>query len=64
MACHYFSEDYVAFCSASDFPYVPGIREMEELCFKNFHCCPIYIQFQKTNDAVPENNILQDILIR
>jgi len=64
MACHYFSEDYVGFCSASEFSYVPGISEMEELCFKNFRSCPIYLEFQETNTPVPKNNVRQGILIR
>jgi len=41
MACQYFKEAYVGFCSASDIPYVPSIREMEQLCFKDSCVCSI-----------------------
>ncbi len=64
MACPYFSKNYVAFCSASKFPYVPGISEMEELCFKNFRSCPIHIEFKETHTPVPKDNVRQGILIR
>jgi len=52
MFCHYFSEDYVGFCSASEFLYVPTISEMEELCFKDFRVCPIYLEFKDTQTLV------------
>ncbi len=41
MTCQYFKEDYVGFCSASDFPYIPSISEMEKLCFKDSGACVI-----------------------
>ncbi len=40
MACPFFKETYIGYCSASGFPYTPSIIEMEQLCFKdNFKCC-------------------------
>jgi len=42
MTCHYFKEAYLGFCNASEILHVPGISEMEKLCFKDFHACPIY----------------------
>jgi hypothetical protein len=37
MSCPFFKEDYnnIGFCSTSDFPYIPSIREMEQQCFKD-----------------------------
>ena len=35
MACPFLKEDYVGFCSASAFPYVPSIVELEQKCFKD-----------------------------
>ena len=39
MACQYFKEAYVGYCSASDFPYIPSIRDMQLFCFKDFRAC-------------------------
>ena len=40
MACPFFKEAYVGFCSACDFPYTPSIDELEHLCFKDsFESC-------------------------
>lgn len=41
MTCKYFGEHPVGFCSASDFPYVPSLREMELYCMGNCHTCMI-----------------------
>ncbi len=46
MACQYFKEDYVGYCSASDFPYIPSIRDLELFCFKDFRACSFCYRFQ------------------
>ncbi len=52
MACPCFQEDYVAFCGASQFPYVPCIDEMERLCFRDgYAACPIFRNLKPTDLA-------------
>ena len=60
MFCQHFNDDYLGFCSATTFSHVPGISEMEQLCFKDFHACPIYTQFQHSHTLVAENIIQKD----
>jgi hypothetical protein len=48
MTCYYFKEDQAIFCSAKEFPHVPGISEMERFCFKDFCVCPIFNKLQDT----------------
>ncbi len=49
MACPFFKETYIGYCSACDFPYTPSIIEMEQLCFKdNFKCCSHFNNCQTT----------------
>ena len=55
MSCQYFNEDYFGFCSATASIHVPGISEMEQLCFKNFHACLIYNKFQDGHTPVAKN---------
>lgn len=40
MSCPFFKEGYIGYCSASNFPYVPSIFELEQNCFKESfeHC--------------------------
>lgn len=52
MACQHFCDDYLGFCGASAFTYVPRISEMEQLCFKNFEDCSIYNAFRRTQSPV------------
>lgn len=52
MACKYFNEDYLGFCGATAFSYVPGIGEMEQLCFKDFHTCLIYNEYENSHTPV------------
>jgi len=52
MTCQYFKEDYVGFCSASDFPYIPSICELEQLCFKDFSACSICHETQDNKAPV------------
>jgi hypothetical protein len=47
--CQYFHKDYVGFCGAAAFPYIPSIRELRSRCFENFLACPIYSEFQAGN---------------
>jgi len=35
MACPFFKEDYIGYCGACDFLYIPRIIEMEQRCFKD-----------------------------
>jgi hypothetical protein len=52
MSCPFFKEDYIGFCGASDFPYIPSIIELEQTCFKDsFKSC---VNFN--NLLVTENN--------
>ncbi len=41
MSCPFFKENYnFGFCGASELPYIPGIWEMEQQCFKDsFNYC-------------------------
>jgi hypothetical protein len=40
MACPFFKKAYVGCCSASEFPYIPSIIELERQCFKDsFESC-------------------------
>jgi len=40
MACPFFKEAYVGYCTASEFPYIPSITELEKQCFKDsFDSC-------------------------
>lgn len=56
MACQYFNEDYVGYCSASALPYIPSICELEGQCFKDFLTCPIYNEFRSANTVTAENS--------
>jgi hypothetical protein len=58
--CQYFNEDYLGFCSATAFLHVPGISEMEQLCFKDFRACTIYNQFQDVQTPVAKNIVQKD----
>lgn len=58
MSCQYFNEDFVGFCGATEFSYVPSINEMEQLCFKNFRDCPIYNEFQDNHRPSGKTKIL------
>ena len=60
MSCQHFNDDYLGFCGATTFSHVPGISEMEQLCFKDFHVCPIYTQFQHSQTPVGKNIIQRD----
>lgn len=35
MACPFFKEAYVGYCSACEFPYTPSIVEREQQCLKD-----------------------------
>ncbi len=55
MACTFFKESYVGYCSACDFPYTPSIVEMEELCFKNnSESCFIFKKLQAAEQVATD----------
>ncbi len=58
--CQYFNEDYLGFCSATTFLHVPGINEMEQLCFKDFRACTIYNEFQGGHTPVDKTVVQKD----
>jgi len=49
MYCPFFKERHnIGFCSATDFPYILGIREMEQQCFKDsFGSCANFSNLKK-----------------
>jgi len=62
MSCPFFRENYnIGYCSASDYPYVPSICEMEQKCFKDsFDSCATFNNLSATaHDRIDEFNILQ-----
>ncbi len=60
MHCQYFNEDYFGFCGATAFIHVPGISEMEQLCFDNFNACTIYNKFQDGHNPVTKDIIQKE----
>jgi hypothetical protein len=60
MSCQYFNEDYLGFCSATDFLHVPGISELEKFCFKDFRGCLIYNEFQYSRTPIAQQNVQKD----
>ncbi len=51
MTCQHFKEDYVGYCSATDYPYIPSLRDLELFCFKDFRACSFCDGFQ--NPDIP-----------
>jgi len=60
MSCPFFKEDYIGFCSASNFPYTPAIREMEQRCFSDsFDSCATFSDLLETvHKSMDKFNIL------
>lgn len=59
MSCPFFKEDYIGYCSASDFPYIPSICEMEQQCFNDsFDSC---VNF--SNPLATEHNRMDEFNI-
>ncbi len=55
MACPFFKEAYVGYCSACDFPYTPSIIELEEQCFKDdFESCVHFKNLQTIEQVTAE----------
>jgi hypothetical protein len=52
MACRYFIEDYFGFCGVTAYSHIPRISEMERLCFKDFHACRIYNEYESSHVRV------------
>lgn len=46
MVCKYFIDDILGSCRATGFSHLPCISEMEQFCFKDFHACSNYIEFE------------------
>ena len=61
MSSPFFKEDYIGFCRASDFSYIPSIREMELTCFTdNFGSCATFNnQLGTEQSRMDEFNILK-----
>jgi len=61
MPCPFFKEDYIGFCSASNFPYTPAIGEMEQQCFSDsFDSCANFSNLLATeHNSMDEFNILK-----
>jgi|GEM_PF-893688 hypothetical protein len=53
MVCKYFIDDNMGACGATGFSHIPLISEMEQLCFKDFHACRIYNEYEDSH--VPVN---------
>ena len=53
MACPFFKESYVGYCSACDFFYIPSIIELEHNCFKDsFESCVNFKELYPTAGIV------------
>ncbi len=54
MACPFFKEAYVGYCSASEIPYIPSIIELEKQCFKDsFESCVNFNKIHPTPQITP-----------
>lgn len=58
MVCRYFIGDYLGFCGATAYSHIPRISEMEQLCFKDVHACPIYNEYESRHVPVVFNDQL------
>ncbi len=55
MACPRFIADYVGCCGGSDYPYIPGIDEMEQFCFtKKFSSCKLFKSNESKIETIAE----------
>ena len=52
MVCKYFISDILGSCGATGFSHIPRISEMEQLCFKDFHACSIYNEYEGSHVPV------------
>ena len=52
MVCKYFIGDNLGSCGATGFSHIPLISEMEQLCFKDFHACRIYNEYEDSQVPV------------
>jgi len=53
MACPYFREEYVGFCTAMNRPYVPSIAQMEQHCFKAYGQCWAFRDDARSAPVIP-----------
>lgn len=52
MGCKYFISDILGSCGATGCSHIPRISEMEQLCFKSFHACSIYNEYEGSHVPV------------
>ena len=64
MACKYFNEDYLGFCGATAYSHVPGINEMEQLCFKDFQSCLIFNKYEYSHTPVGAEMVQKEMCLR
>lgn len=57
MACPYFKEEYVGFCTAMRTPCVPSIAKMEQHCFKLYVQCRAFRNDACSTPAKPDASL-------